>query len=255
MTLRWTPPASGPAPTGYILEGGVNPGAVLASIPTGSTAPIYTIVVPSGSFYLRMYTQTAAGRSVGASNEIRVHVNVAVPPSAPANLLGMVDGSNVALSWRNTFAGGAPSNVLLDVSGSLSATIPLGAAESFQFAGVPNGTYSFSLRAQNSGGVSASSNAVTLEFPAACSGAPQAPVNLLASRSGSTIFIYWDPPTAGPAPSGYVLDVTGAFAGSFSIGGRALSSSAGPGSYNLSVRAANACGSGPSTAVQTVRIP
>ena len=39
VTLRWTPPATGATPTGYQLEGGVNPGEVLASIPTGSAAP------------------------------------------------------------------------------------------------------------------------------------------------------------------------------------------------------------------------
>ena len=254
LTLRWTPPASGPAPTGYLLEGGVNPGEVLASIPTGSTAAFYTIVAPTGSFYVRMKTLTASGPSV-ASNEVRVHVNVPVAPSAPANLLGMATGNSVALAWLNTFGGGSPANVILDVTGTLSATVPLGTAESFQFTGVPNGTYTFSLRAQNGGGVSPSSNSVTLTFPSACSGAPQAPTNLLATRSGNTIFVFWDPPTSGAAPTSYVLDVTGAFAGSFPTTGRALNGNAGPGTYNFSVRAANPCGNGPATAVQSVTIP
>ena len=107
LTLRWTPPASGPAPTGYVLEGGVNPGEVLASIPTGSTAAFYTIVAPTGSFYVRMKTLTASGASV-ASNEVRVHVNVPVAPSAPANLLGMVNWqqrcARVAQYLRRRFA-------------------------------------------------------------------------------------------------------------------------------------------------------
>jgi hypothetical protein len=233
----------------------VNPGEVLASIATGSTAPIYSIVAPSGSFFVRMKSQTAAGTS-GASNEIRVHINVPVPPSAPANLLGLVNGSGIALAWKNTFAGGPPANVLLDVtSAAVNTTIPLGAAESFQFASVPGGTYTLSLRAQNAGGVSAASNSVTLTFPGACSGVPQAPSNLLAFRTGSTIFVFWDPPTAGPAPTGYVLDATGSFTGSFPTTSRALSGAAGPGTYNLSVRATNPCGSGPSTAPQSVTIP
>jgi hypothetical protein len=255
LTLRWTPPASGPVPTGYILEGGVNPGSVMASLPTGSTAPIYAIVTPTGSFYLRIYTQTAAGRSAAPSNEILVHVNLPVAPSAPTNLLGMVNGSALALAWRNTSPGSVPTNVLLDVSGALSATLPLGAAESFQFPTVPNGTYTFSLRSQNAAGVSTSSNSVTLTFPGACSGAPEIPTNFLATKSGSTIFVQWDLPASGAAPTTYVLDVTGAFVGSFPLGGRAISGAVGPGTYNLSVRAANACGSGPSTAVQTVSIP
>ena len=122
VTLQWTPPSSGPAPTGYVLEGGVNPGEVLASIATGSTAPIVTIVAPTGSFYVRMLTQTASGRSP-ASNEIRIHVNVPVPPSAPTNLLGLVNGNTIALAWKNTFAGGSPANLVLDVTGSLATSI------------------------------------------------------------------------------------------------------------------------------------
>ena len=46
----------GPAPTGYVIEGGIAPGEVLASIPTGSAYPIYTFTAPTGSFYVRVYT-------------------------------------------------------------------------------------------------------------------------------------------------------------------------------------------------------
>ena len=149
---------------------------MLASIPTGSTVRTFTVSAPSGSFYVRMHTQTASGRS-GASNEIRIHVNLPVQPSAPINLLGMVNGSNIALSWTNTFGGGPPANVILDVTGSLGTSVSLGPAERFQFANVPGGTYTFTVRAQNAGGTSGASNAVTLVFPGACSGAPQAPTN------------------------------------------------------------------------------
>jgi len=254
VTLQWTPPAFGLAPTGYVLEGGVTPGDVQASIPTGSTAPTLTIVAPSGSFYVRMHTQAGASRSI-ASNEIRIHVNVPVAPSTPSNLLGMVNGNNIALAWKNTFAGGSPSTLLLDVSGALSTTIPLGFTESFQFAGVPNGTYTLSVRASNGAGTSAPSNSVTLTFPGACSGVPQAATNFVAFKVGNTLYVTWDPPAAGPAPTFYVLNVTGSFVGSIPTAGRALSGAAGPGSYNFSVVAANPCGNGPATAVQTVTLP
>ena len=254
VTLQWTPPSSGPAPTGYVLEGGVNPGEVLASIATGSTAPIVTIVAPTGSFYVRMLTQTASGRSP-ASNEIRIHVNVPVPPSAPTNLLGLVNGNTIALAWKNTFAGGPPANLVLDVTGSLATSIPLGATEDFQFAGVPNGTYTLSVRATNVAGTSPPSNSVTLTFPGACSGAPLTPTNFLTNKVGSTIFVSWDLPASGPAPTDYVLVVTGSFNGAIPTPGRALSGTVGPGTYNISVYAANSCGNGPATAVQSVTIP
>jgi hypothetical protein len=49
--------------------------------------------------------------------------------------------------------------------------------------------------------------------------------------------------------------VTGAFAGSFGTPGRTLSGTVGPGTYQLSVAAQNACGASAFTAAQTVVVP
>lgn len=257
VTLRFTPPATGPAPAGYVLEGGLVAGTPIATIPTGSADPIYTLVAPTGSFFVRMRT-LAVGLQSLPSNEIPIHVNVPVPPSAPAHLTGLANGSAVALAWRNTFAGGAPGNVILDVAGSLNASLPLGLTDGFQFVGVPGGTYTFSVRAQSAGGISPSSNAMTLSFPGdgcLAGGTPQPPSNFLAYRLGSTIHVLWDPAASGPAPTGFVLNVGGAFGGSFGTPGRSLSGNVGPGTYHLSVAAANACGVSGATAVQTIVIP
>jgi hypothetical protein len=255
VTLRWSGPPAGLPPTGYVLEGGILPGQILASIPTGSAYPIYTFVAPTGSFYVRIHSLAGAERSA-ASNEIRIHVNVPVPPSAPADLTGMANGSAIALAWRNTFAGGAPGGVVLDVSGSLNASLPLGLAESFQFNGVPGGTYTLALRAVNAAGSSGPSNPVALSFPSpTCSGAPLQPSNFLAYRIGRTIFVVWDPAAIGPAPTSYVLNVSGSFVGSFGTAGRSLSGTVGPGTYLINVGAQNACGASAVTATQTVVVP
>ncbi len=251
VRLRWTPPAGGLTPTGYVLEGGVTPGDVLASIPTGSVDPVFTFAAPTGAFYVRVHTLSGAERSA-PSNEVPLVVNVPVAPSAPANLLALVTGSTLNLSWKNTFGGGAPAGLILDVSGALSASLPIGLSETFGFAGVPGGTYTLSLRAQNGGGLSPSSNPVVVTFPTACSGAPQVPTNLLAHRVGSTGFVLWDPPAAGPAPTGYVLNVSGAFVGSFPTTARGLSAGVAPGTYNLSLVATNPCGT--SAAASTVLV-
>jgi hypothetical protein len=173
----------------------------------------------------------------------------------PANLLGLVSGSSLALAWKNTFTGGPPTTVVLDVTGSLAVSLPLGPAESFSFAGVPPGTYTMSLRAMNAAGFSPSSNAVTLTFPGACSGAPQVPANLVGYRIGNVAYATWDPPLAGPAPTAYTLNVTGSFVGSFVTPGRALSGVVGPGTYNVSVVATNACGASPASPVQVITVP
>lgn len=254
VTLRWTPPAVGPAPTNYAIEGGINPGEVLASIPTGNTYPIHTFVAPTGSFYVRLHAISGSERSA-ASNEIRLHVNVPAPPSTPADLVGLVNGSTVDLAWRNTFSGGVPDTLLLDVTGAAVTTIPVGYSDRFSFAAVPGGTYTLRLRAANAAGVSGPSNAVTLTFPGGCSGSPEPPSDFLAYKVGATIFVVWNPAATGPAPTGYVLNVTGAFAGSFSTTGRALSGTVGPGAYQLAVVATNACGSSAPTSTQAINIP
>lgn len=254
VTLRWTPPAVGGIPTQYVLEGGLVPGQVLASYATGSPYPVFTFVAPTGSFYARVHTLVGTDKSA-ASNEIRLHVNVPVPPSAPADLLSLVDGSTLNLAWRNTFAGGPPTRMALEVSGAYNGAFTLPAGDTFGFAGVPAGMYSLRLYAVNAGGVSSPAGPITVTFPGACSGPPRSPAGFLAYKLGNVVFVIWDPPAGGPAPTGYAVQVTGAFTGSFPTSGRALSSPVAPGTYNLSVAATNACGTSAATPVQAVTIP
>ena len=130
VTITWTPPATGPVPTDYVLEGGINPGDVLASIPIGSTTPTFTFVAPTGAFYIRVHTIAGASRS-GPSNEIRIVVNLPSPPSAPTNLLGLVNGSTLYLSWTNAVVGATPTSLVLEVAGAVVASLSLPVSESF----------------------------------------------------------------------------------------------------------------------------
>jgi hypothetical protein len=253
VQIGWTPPATGPAPTGYLLEGGVNPGEVLASIPAGA-GPSYSFVAPTGAFYIRVHSLNGAERS-SASNEIRIFVNVPAPPSAPASLLGLVNGSTLGLSWLNTFGGGAPTSMVLNVSGAITTALPLPVSEAFAYVGVPPGTYTFTVAAANGVGASVPSNPVMLTFPGACTGVPATPTRFSALKSGATITVSWAPPVSGPAVASYVLSVGGSFVGTFPTAGRTLSGTVAPGSYTLSVNAANACGLGPATTPVTVTVP
>ena len=254
LTIAWTPPPGGLAPTGYLLEGGVSPGDVLASIPTGSLAPVFTLVAPTGAFYIRVVAVAGAVRGA-PSNEIRIFVNVPALPSAPTNLLGLVNGSDIALSWTNTFAGGAPTSLWLSVIGAITTTLPLPMGEGFTYANVPPGTYTLSVVAANASGPSPPSDPVRLTFPATCSGVPGPPERLQTWKLGGTIFLSWGPPAGGTAVASYTVWASGSYEGSFTTTGRTLSGAAAPGSYVLSVTANNACGVGPATATQTVVIP
>ena len=252
VTLRWTIPTGGPKPTNFVLEGGFAPGEVLASIPTGSPSPLFAVAAPAGSFYLRLRAVNGTAQSA-ASNEILVHVNVPVAPAAPANLLALVaHDTTLTLAWRNTFTGGAPTNVTLVVSGAVNGSASLGLVDTFTVAGVPPGTYTLSVVATNASGASAPSNAVTVTFPNPCTGVSQPPTNFVAYAEGRTLFVRWDLPANGPAPTAYVLNATGTYVASVSTPLKALSGPVPPGTYILSVAAANPCGQSLPTAAQTV---
>ncbi len=254
VTLRWKPPLIGPAPTGYVFEAGIHPGEVLASMSTGGPAPSFTFAAPPGSFYVRVHS-VAGGAKSRASSEIRVHVGVATGPTAPSKLLGVVKGSTLGLSWVNTFGGGAPTSLMLDVTGAIVTSIPLELRDTFSFPSVPPGTYTFSVRAVNAAGSSGASNPVTLTFPTNCSGSPQTPINFVASKSGNTISLAWQPAASGPAAMSYLVHVTGSYVIDVPTTARSLSGTVGPGTYNLRVRAENPCGKSSTTTMQTVTIP
>ena len=254
VTFRWDVSSIGPRPTSFVVEGGVTPGDVRASLSTNSPFPIFSVSAPTGAFYVRVHAFTATERS-GPSNEIRIFVTTPTPPSPPADLLALVNGSSLALAWRPTFLGGAATGHVLTVSGSVNTSLPLSDANSFAFDNVPGGTYTLSVSALNAAGTSAPSNAVTVTLPGSCSGAPLTPAGFLAYRVGSIVFVVWDTPASGPAPTRYVLDVTGALVDSFSTTSLTLSGRVGPGSYGVSVYAVNACGSSSPTAVQTITVP
>lgn len=254
VTLRWNAPLIGPAPTTYVMEGGVSPGQALQSLPTGSASPTVTFMAPQGAFYVRVHSVSGAARS-RASSEIRIYVNVPTGPTAPMNLLGMVKGTSLGLSWRNTFGGGAPTAMLLDVTGTMTLSMPLPVTETFTFPDVPPGTYTFSVRARNAAGSSGSSNPLTLTFPTTCSGAPQTPTNFAVARFGNVLTLGWQASVSGPAALSYQLDVTGDYLGRLPLSARSLTVPVPGGTYNVRVRAVNACGNSGFTAVQSVRVP
>lgn len=255
VTLRWTPPVGGLPPTAYELRAGVRPGDVLGALRLG-TDPVFTFDAPAaGLFFVRLHTVAGAAIS-GPSNEVPLLVQVRDPPSAPAALLGVVNGNEVGLSWRNTYGGGEPTGLILDITGSAAASVPLGLTDTFRFGGVPPGTYVFSLRATNAAGASAPSDNVTLSFPGACPGVPQAPADVLATTNGSVLTVRWSAPSSGPAATSYAMQVVSSvFTGTVPVTGTVVSGAVPAGTYSIAVAAVNTCGTSgtPAAVVVTVR--
>jgi uncharacterized protein (DUF1800 family) len=182
----------------------------------------------------------------------------AVPgsPAAPENVTGTASGSNLTLAWRNALSAGVPTSLMLDITGTLTASIPLGLAETFSYSGVPRGMYTFAVRAVNAAGASIQSNAVTLTFPSgACTSAPLTPTAFSLARTGNIVTVTWQPPATGAPPASYNVVVGGALAATFSTPALSLSGAAPPGTYMVRVEAVNACGTGPATASQTITVP
>jgi hypothetical protein len=252
VRLQWTPPA-GPAPDGYVLEGGLAPGETIATVPTGAL-PVLELAPSAGRYYVRVRGNVGGALSA-PSNEVQIRPGLADPPSPPDSLVGLADGDTVHLAWRNTFEGGPVSAIGVYANGHLATTLS-GAVERFSYRGVPAGAYTIAVRALGAGGTTSdASNSITLTFPGSCTGGPLPPQGLTVYRDGPRVIVRWDPPASGAAHTGYVLEVSGSYTGAFPLAERQAAGVLGPGSYTLRVRAVNSCGSSPPSTAQTVTIP
>lgn len=152
VALSWTPPATGGAPTGYVLEAGSALG--LLDITTAPTiAPTLTAQnVPTGQYFVRVRATNATGRSVPTPDLI-VTVGCTAP-AAPTTFTATTTGRTVTLAW-NVASGTTQTTVEAGYSpGATALTFPSAApAAGASFANVPPGTYYVRTRARNACGV------------------------------------------------------------------------------------------------------
>jgi hypothetical protein len=255
VTFAWAAPRAGVVPDGYLMEGGISGQAqVLASLPTGGAATQFTLTLPDGTFDVRVVAVRGAWR-LGQSATSTISVNRLAFPTSPTNLLASAAGNALALSWTNTWSGAALRGLRLFVSGATAASIDLPITETFAYAGVPPGTYTFRVAALGAGGEGGTTDPVTLTFPGTCAGPPDPPTTFSVSSQGGRVFVDWLPPAGGPAATSYVLAVTGAFNGAFPMTSRSLAVPVGPGSYTVRVAAVGPCGTSAFTEAQTVAVP
>jgi Tol biopolymer transport system component len=264
VTLSWTAPATGAAPTSYTVEAGAAPGlSNLANFSTGSTATSFIgNGVASGTYYVRVRATNLVGASA-PSNEALLQVGPP-PPGPPGGLTAAAIGSTILLTWAAPATGGAPTSYTVEAGSApglsnLATVITGSTTTSFGATGVANGTYYVRVRAANAFGTSLPSNEAPLYV--GCAHLPNAPFAWQTSTSlpAGTLQVNWTAVT-GP-PVSYLLEA-GSKPGlsdlaSLDVGNVLTFTAAGvaPGNYYLQVRGKNACGIGPASNIVMAIMP
>ena len=169
VTVSWTAPATGGAPTSYTIIAGTTPGgSELGSYNLGLTLSI-SAPLPAGTYYVRIVAGNAAG-SGPASNEVSFTIGGGGgPPGAPAAPTATVSGTSVTITWGPPSTGGAPTYYVIlagtSPGGTELGSFNLGSLTSIT-APLPAGTYYIRIIAGNAAGQGAPSPEVSFTISA-----------------------------------------------------------------------------------------
>jgi hypothetical protein len=164
VAITWSAPASGGAPTGYILQAGVTPGGTeIGAIPASTTGLAFT-GVPNGQYYARVLAVNGAGASAPTS-DVLISVGCTATPAAPTSFNTFVTGNVVGLNW-NVEPG--TLQTVLEVGyapGTTALTFTFPAPTAGLSVTAPPATYYVRARAVNSCGQSPPSAERTVVVP------------------------------------------------------------------------------------------
>jgi hypothetical protein len=168
VTVRWSPPASGPAPASYRFEAGLTPGSSnLGVVSTPATDLTFT-GVPGGTYYARV---RSVGAGVGVlvsapSNEVSIVVGAGGctgPPPAPAGLAASVTSRQVTLTWNSVTS---PDTFQIEAGSATSLTdlaiLDVGGTQRALVVTASTGRYFVRIRARNACGTSGASNEIVV---------------------------------------------------------------------------------------------
>lgn len=152
VSLSWSPSDGASA---YVIRvGSISGSADIGSLTlTGTTL---SAVAPAGTYYVRVFAQSACTES-GASNEVAVAVGGVTPPGPPSKLDAIVSRGTVTLTWEAPSAGSMATGYVLEAGSAPDladlAALALGPSTALSVPGVPRGTYYVRVRATNAAGI------------------------------------------------------------------------------------------------------
>ncbi len=169
VTISWSPPGSGGAPTEYILHvGSSSGGSDIVISRVGNVTSLVTHNVGSRTYFLRVHATNLVDTS-GPSNEVELDVggpaggSCTGPPSAVTVSSG-VSGTTVTLTWSSQGGANAPTTYILQAGSGDGASDLIPGRDlsspntSFMATGVGPGTYYVRIIARNSCGDAIASN-------------------------------------------------------------------------------------------------
>jgi predicted phage tail protein len=168
VTLNWSPPDTGGAPSTYVIAAGSASGwSNLAHLATGNTLTTFSAAgIPNGVYFVRVSAQNAIGTSA-PSNEVTFSVGQSCSaPAPPSALQYTINGSMVTLNWTAHPGGAPPTSYIVEAGSSVLladlAVINTGSPGANFAAIAPPGVYFVRVRAATLCAVSAPTTDVVI---------------------------------------------------------------------------------------------
>jgi hypothetical protein len=168
VSLTWSSPPTGPAPSGYVIEAAPAGSTTFIAVRQVASPHVTATRVPSGSWQVRVRAFTDGGTS-GPSNVVTVVAAACTAaPGAPGGLQVMPVNRRVTLRWDAPLSGGVEQYIIeggITSAPGAVARFPVDGASRVYETLVPSGLYSVRLRARNACGESAPTNEVIAYVP------------------------------------------------------------------------------------------
>ncbi|MDQ1701138.1 MAG: large repetitive protein, partial [Frankiaceae bacterium] len=260
-SVTWSAPATngGSPVTGYTVTAA--PGG--ASVSTSGAQSAVVTGLTNGTTYTFTVTATNAVGASAPSAASNAVTPAAAPtaPAAPTGATATAGDAQALVSWTAPSSnGGSPITGYTVTAAPGGATASTAGGTSVVVPGLANGTsYTFTVTATNAVGTSAPSAASNAVTPTATTTAPSAPVNVTATAGDAQATVSWNAPATngGSAVTGYTVIASpgGATATTSGATTVVVAGLANGTSYTFTVKATNAVGTGPASAVSNAVTP